>query len=106
MNEVITIDLDQAAELWADGLSAMEIAERLGCNRRYLYNFAEHHREHFPVRQQKKKVAHYVSTKSREEPRRRHPEPKPIGPDRVRRITLSGAVVTLPRIPTIDGYAQ
>lgn len=103
----VTIDLHRASDMWADGLSAMEIAERLGCSRRYLYNFAEHHREHFPVRQDKKKVQHYVSTKSREEPRV-WPDrlPKPLPPDRVRRVTVSGAVVTLPRIPTIDGYAE
>ncbi|WP_434733749.1 hypothetical protein NL154_05615 [Rhizobium sp. YTUHZ044] len=29
---------------------------------------------------------------------------KTFHPDRVARTTLSGAVVTLPRIPTIDGY--
>lgn len=107
MSEVVIIDLDQAAALWADGLSAMEIAERLGCSRRYLYNFAEHHREHFPVRQEKKKIQHYVGTRHPTPPRiRPERQLKPLPPDQIRRITISGAIVTLPRIPTIDGYAD
>ena len=105
----VHVDLDKASELWAEGKSAMEIAEHFGVNRRYLYNFAEHHREHFPVRQakQRKEVNNYVSTRAPTGPRI-WPErlPKPLPPDRVRRITHSGAVVTLPRIPTIDGPAS
>lgn len=104
----ITIDIHQASGMWADGVPALEIAERLGCTRRYFYNFAEHHREHFPVRQEKKKVHHYVGTRHPTPPRIRRPErlPKILPPDQVRRTTISGAVVTLPRIPTIDGNAE
>lgn len=91
MTELV-IDIDKAAKLWADGIPASEIADQLGCTRRYLYNVAEHHRDHFPVR--------YVNTRAVSEAKAQQPTP----PDRVRRITLSGAVVTLPRIPTIDGY--
>ena len=96
--------LDLVAELWAEGMSATDRAKRFGVTRRAVYNFAEHHREHFPVRQQKGKMAHVVRSKmpELEKPKKL----KPLKPDRVRRITISGAVVTLPRIPTIDGHAE
>lgn len=103
---MLKIDLDLAAELWADGMPASEIAKRFDVGRRTMYNFAEYHRDQFPVRQHKKPFNHVV--------RCREPKPvvasppkkaKPLSPDHVRRTTISGAVVTLPRIPTIDGYA-
>lgn len=98
-----------ASKMWADGVPAGKIAEAFNLDRQYLYNYADKHRDSFPVRQtkQRKEVIHYVSTKVPTGPRIYHDRlPKPLPPDRVRRTTISGAVVTLPRIPTIDGYAS
>jgi GcrA cell cycle regulator len=104
-------DVASAAKMWADGVPAGKIAEEFCLDRQYLYNYADKHRDDFPVRQKKerKPVYHYVGTKTPSQPRvrpERLPKPLPELPaDRVRRITHSGAVVTMPRIPTIDGYA-
>lgn len=105
-------DVRKASQMWADGVPAGKIADQFGLERQYLYNYADKHRENFPVRQtkQRKEVNNYVSTRSPTPPRVRTDKiPRPISElhaDRVRRITHSGAVVTLPRIPTIDGYAD
>lgn len=103
-------DVSKASRMWADGVPANEIANAVCVERQYLYNYADKHRDVFPVRQtkQRKEVANYVSTKVATPPRIRQPErlPKILPPDQVRRTTISGAVVTLPRIPTIDGYAE
>lgn len=101
-------DVNKASKMWADGVPAGKIADHLGLGRQYLYNYADKHRDNFPVRQvkERKPVANYVGTKTPTPPRVR-PErlPKPLPADRVRRTLISGAVVTLPRIPTIDGHA-
>lgn len=103
-------DVSKASRMWADGVPAGEIATALCIERQYLYNYADKHRDEFPVRQTKlrKEVANYVSTKVATPARIRRPErlPKILPADQVRRVTLSGAIVTLPRIPTIDGYAD
>jgi len=102
-------DVKSASQMWADGVPAGKIAEAFNLERQYLYNYADKHRDHFPVRQtkQRKEVNNYVSTRAPTGPRI-WPDriPKPLPPDRVRRTTHSGAVVTLPRIPTIDGPAS
>jgi GcrA cell cycle regulator len=88
---------------------AEDCGEAFCLERQYLYNYADKHRADFPVRQKKerKPVYHYVGTKTPSPPRVYHDRlPKLLPPDRVRRTTISGAVVTLPRIPTIDGYAS
>jgi len=103
---MLKIDHAVMIELWADGVSASDLAKRFGVTRRTIYNFAEYHRDQFPVRQHKKPFNHVVRCR---EPKQAVASPpkkaKPLSPDHVRRTTISGAVVTLPRIPTIDGYA-
>lgn len=104
-------DVSKASQMWADGVPACDIATAVCVERQYLYNYADKHREAFPVRQTKlrKEVGNYVSTRSPSPPRirpERLPKPLPeLSADRVRRITRSGAIVTMPRIPTIDGHA-
>lgn len=100
------LDLEVVSELWAEGVSATDIATRFGVTRRTVYNFAEYHRDQFPVRQHKKPFNHVVRCR---EPKLAASAPKKVAkalsPNHVRRTTISGAVVTLPRIPTIDGHA-
>lgn len=84
----------RAAKLWQDGVPAQEIADVFGSKKNTVINMASRHRDRFPTRQPKRPAPETVA------------EPvEPIRhPDRVTRITLSGAEVTLPRVPLIDGH--
>lgn len=86
----------RAEKLWNDGMSARAIAELFGSKKNTVIMMARRNRERFPTRQ---------------EARHRLPEPgfealAPVRhPDRVTRVTFSGAQVTMPRVPFIDGPA-
>jgi GcrA cell cycle regulator len=87
--------ITSAEKLWADGISAREIAERLGSTKNTVINMAGRHRDRFPARQ----VAR-ISL-----PEDATPAQRINHADRVIRVTFSGAEVTLPRVVFIDGVA-
>ncbi|MGR9386426.1 GcrA family cell cycle regulator [Rhizobium leguminosarum] len=87
--------ITSAEKLWADGISAREIAERLGSTKNTVINVAGRHRDRFPARQ----VAR-ISL-----PEDATPAQRINHADRVIRVTFSGAEVTLPRVVFIDGVA-
>ncbi|MBX4926013.1 GcrA family cell cycle regulator [Rhizobium binae] len=83
----------EAEKFWQAGFSAREIAELFGSKKNTVINMAHRNRDRFP---------------SRQEARRPPPDTSAVPirhPDRVTRVTLSGAHVTMPRVPTIDGPA-
>ncbi|MDK4736913.1 GcrA family cell cycle regulator [Rhizobium sp. CNPSo 3490] len=85
----------KAQKLWQEGLSARQIAELFGSKKNTVINMAHRNRDRFPPRQDPRKTLAVAGA-----------APAPIShPDRVRRVTLSGAEVTMPRVPTIDGPA-
>lgn len=84
-----------AEKLWADGISAREIAERIGSTKNTVINMAGRHRDRFPARQ----VARISLPQDATPAQRAHHA------DRVIRVTFSGAEVTLPRVAFIDGVA-
>ncbi|MBX5190144.1 GcrA cell cycle regulator [Rhizobium sp. NZLR3b] len=84
-----------AEKLWADGISAREIAERFGSKKNSVITMAGKHRDRFPARQ-----AARVSL-----PKDATPAERIRHADRVIRVTFSGAEVTLPRVVFIDGAA-
>ncbi|NEJ74887.1 GcrA cell cycle regulator [Rhizobium phaseoli] len=86
----------KAAQLWNEGRSARQIAELFGSKKNTVINMAHRNRDRFPARQD-----------TRQKPPEVDPAPvEPIRhPDRVRRVTFSGAEVTMPRVPFIDGPA-
>ncbi|PDT12957.1 GcrA cell cycle regulator [Rhizobium sp. M1] len=83
----------EAQRFWQAGYSAREIAELFGSKKNTVINMAHRNRDRFPSRQ----------------PALRPPDAEVSAPtrhpDRVTRVTLSGAHVTMPRVPTIDGPA-
>ncbi len=84
----------EAQKFWQAGFSAREIAELFGSKKNTVINKAHRNRDRFPSRQDGRKPLPGVEA------------PAPIRhPDRVTRVTLSGAHVTMPRVPTIDGPA-
>ncbi|MEF3124514.1 GcrA family cell cycle regulator [Rhizobium leguminosarum] len=87
--------ITSAEKLWADGISAREIAERLGSTKNTVINMAGRHRDRFPARQ-----AARISL-----PEDATPAQRINHADRVIRVTFSGAEVTLPRVVFIDGAA-
>jgi GcrA cell cycle regulator len=86
----------KAAQLWNEGRSARQIAELFGSKKNTVINMAHRNRDRFPARQD-----------ARQKPPEADVAPvEPIRhPDRVRRVTFSGAEVTMPRVPFIDGPA-
>lgn len=84
-----------AEKLWADGISAREIAERIGSTKNTVINMAGRHRDRFPARQS----ARISLPEDATEAQRSHHA------DRVIRVTFTGAEVTLPRVVFIDGVA-
>ncbi|MDR9779309.1 GcrA family cell cycle regulator [Rhizobium redzepovicii] len=86
----------KAQKLWQQGLSAREIANLFGSKKNTVINMTHRNRDRFPARQ----VTRPPPPETRE-------APAPIRhPDRVTRVTLSGAEVTMPRVPCIDGPAS
>ncbi|MBB3521070.1 GcrA family cell cycle regulator [Rhizobium sp. BK456] len=83
----------KAEQLWSEGLTARAIAEVVGSTKNTVISMAHRNRPRFPERQKHREPVAY------EVP------PKVFHPDRVKRITVSGAEVTMPRVPTIDGPA-
>ena len=91
----------RAKQMWADGASARDIAKSIGSTKAIVLKHARAHRDDFPSRREwsggrpkaKEEAAAEVS-------------PRPdFDLGRVKRVTLSGAVVTLPRVTFIDGPA-
>lgn len=97
------IDIDEAEKLWRQGISGTAIAEKLGVKMRQIYTLAESNRDRFPLRVAKvrsKGVVVMELTPVVASPKR------PAHPDRVTRVTFSGAHVTLPRVTFLDGPAS
>ncbi|ARO24768.1 GcrA family cell cycle regulator protein [Rhizobium sp. TAL182] len=86
----------KAEKLWNEGLSARAIAEIVGSKKNTVINMAFRHRERFPARQASRHPMGYADAA---------PHKRAFHPDRVTRVTFSGASVTMPRVPTIDGPA-
>ena len=85
----------KAQKLWQQGLSAREIANLFGSKKNTVINMAHRNRDRFPARQVTRPPPETCEA------------PAPIRhPDRVTRVTLSGAEVTMPRVPCIDGPAS
>ncbi|WP_042118053.1 GcrA family cell cycle regulator [Rhizobium etli] len=85
----------KAQKLWQEGFSARQIAELFGSKKNTVINMAHRNRDRFPSRQDARKQLAVAGA-----------APAPMRhPDRVRRVTLSCAEVTMPRVPTIDGPA-
>ncbi len=88
--------ITRAAKLWEEGQTAKAIGEVFGVKDHAIVNLARRYRDRFPARQAAQR-----------------PLPAPIlepvarilHPDRVKRVTISGAEVTMPRVPYIDGPA-
>ncbi|MGV4792714.1 GcrA cell cycle regulator [Rhizobium sp. F40D2] len=86
----------RAEKLWSDGMSARAIAEMFGSKKNTVIMMTHRNRDRFPARQDARQKLPPVETAPAEPPRH---------PDRVRRVTFSGAEVTMPRVPFIDGPA-
>ncbi|EJC73841.1 GcrA cell cycle regulator [Rhizobium hidalgonense] len=85
----------EAQKLWQAGRSAREIADLFGSKKNTVINMAHRNRDRFPARQAIRQPLPETCQ-----------APAPIRhPDRVTRVTLSGAEVTMPRVPCIDGPA-
>ncbi|ACI53992.1 hypothetical protein Rleg2_0696 [Rhizobium leguminosarum bv. trifolii WSM2304] len=85
----------KAEKLWSDGMSARAIAELFGSKKNTVIMMARRNRDRFPARQD-----------ARQKPPQAEAAPEPPRhPDRVKRVTFSGAEVTMPRVPFIDGPA-
>jgi len=84
-----------AEKLWAEGISAREIAERFGSTKNTVIRMAGKHRDRFPARQSARISLPADAT----------PAQRAHHADRVIRVTFSGAEVTLPRVAFIDGAA-
>lgn len=84
----------RAAKLWEEGQTSKAIGDVFGVKDHAIINLARRYRDRFPMRQ----------SAPRPLPA---PIPEPavriLHPDRVRRVTISGAEVTMPRVPFIDG---
>lgn len=87
----------RAEKLWNDGISARAIAEMFGSKKNTVINMARRHRHRFPSRQDARQPLPEAGGETRAPIRH---------PDRVTRVTISGAHVTMPRVPCIDGYAE
>ncbi|EJB03800.1 GcrA cell cycle regulator [Rhizobium sp. BK619] len=86
----------KAEKLWSDGMSARAIAEMFGSKKNTVIMMARRNRDRFPARQDARPKLPQAEAAPAESPRH---------PDRVRRVTFSGAEVTMPRVPFIDGPA-
>jgi GcrA cell cycle regulator len=86
----------RAEKLWSDGLSARAIADLFGSKKNTVIMMARRNRHRFPARQ---------DARQKPPPAEVVPAEPPRHPDRVRRVTFSGAEVTMPRVPFIDGPA-
>lgn len=96
-----SIDVNLAEKLWRQGVTGTAIAKKLGVKMRQVYTLAENNRDRFPVRVPKLSAPGVVVMTM---PRTQAEVPK-MKPDRVSRITISGARVTMPRVTFIDGPA-
>lgn len=89
----------KAQQLWSEGLTAKAIAEIVGSKKNTVISMAYRHRSRFPPR-------FYPRVEARRQQGINYVAPLPVfHPDRVKRITVSGAEVTMPRVPSIDGPA-
>lgn len=91
-----------AEKLWREGLSGTVIAKKLGVGMRQIYSLADTRRDRFPRRTINKAISPGVVVLTMP---RADAESPPMKPDRVLRITFSGARVTMPRVTFIDGPA-
>lgn len=98
----MSIDIDEAASLWRQGLAGTVIARRLGVNMRKVYTLAENNRDRFPIRRRKVNGPGGITVMAMPIPA---PAPLPFS-DRVTRITSLGFPVTMPRVTMLDGPAK
>jgi GcrA cell cycle regulator len=87
-------DVDLAEKLWRAGLSGDDIAKEFGITRNQVYWLIDRNRERFPRRIIRMGSPAEIAIKS---------NPSTNYPDRVTRITPTGARITLPRVSFIDG---
>lgn len=100
----------KASRLWNSGVVSEKIAAEFGVSRGSLSGIAAHYREHFPLRT-KPKYTLPVSLKVEPAPILSVvPKPKRLKSfvgdrwvDRVPYTTISGAVVSLPRVSILNG---
>lgn len=91
--------INKAVKLWAEGISVHFMAQSLGVSKDAVIGLCYRRRDLFPARRAVEPV------------KKNSPTPEPIvverilPPDRVKRVTISGASVTMPRITFIDGPA-
>jgi len=103
--------LDEASRLWGQGLTAARIAEQLGVTLGSFLGTSSLQRDRFPMRMKAKSEIEVIPAPSIEMPapvvapepvvRRTYIAGKWV--EHVKRTTISGAVVTLPRVSFIDG---
>lgn len=136
------VDIERAAQLWAEGRTAADIAELFGCTVKNLLGIAGRNRAQFPSRAKGTELppvyalVNALTTRTVKEvaeeygvspsaicvklrraggssgkagrppiyPAFEPVEMPRIGADRVVRKTFAGALITLPRIPSIDGH--
>ena len=101
-------EIAEAARLWAKGLSLIRMSIALDRTERAIDQMVRRNRPRFPPRPAGKPKRRVQPV----EDRRTYVEPPPralptLTADRVRRTTISGAKITLPRVTFIDGpYRQ
>ena len=91
-----------AAKMWKQGALIAEIARILDTTEDAVSGAANQRRTMFPRR--KNYIVRDYGTVEREPDQ--PAKVMPVHPDRVTRTTISGAKVTLPRVPFIDGYCR
>lgn len=95
--------ISQAATMWNEGASVASIGSTFGFSKGSASNLIGSRRDLFPMRT-KPETVHRV----RSEAPKQKPAPKPANfspTDRVTRVTITGAKVTMPRVTYIDGTA-
>lgn len=101
-------DKASAARMWAKGASAFRISIAFDCTEYAVIRLTRRNRSMFPPRPPGPKPVRFKEQPDRKAYQEEQvPRALPtINADRVRRTTISGAKVTLPRVPFIDGHYQ
>lgn len=92
--------LAEASAMWNRGAPTAELAARFDSSEDAINSLASYRRDLFPRRK-----THFRRSAATIRPVALKEEPKvaPVYPDRVTRETVSGALITLPRVVFIDG---
>jgi hypothetical protein len=103
MHPTRTKRIEEAAQLWSEGLSVIQISARLGIPLGTVCSTASRHRDLFPARMSMHRMiakASPAATESPVEPRRTFFDGRYI--EHVNRELPNGAVVTMPKVSFID----